>query len=99
MGLFSGGTLLAKQRLLGTNQQCAVVASRQVSGATAISAEATKYRQALEGIHKAQRAQPDLVFTPSEAEIWLLRGRQEFQRAISNKPTHHSGARCDGFKW
>ncbi len=39
-----------------------------------------KYRQALEEIHKAQRSQPDLRFKPSEAEIWLLRGKQEFQK-------------------
>jgi tetratricopeptide (TPR) repeat protein len=39
-----------------------------------------KYRQALEEIQKALRAQPDLVFTPAEAEIWLLRGKQEFQK-------------------
>ena len=38
-----------------------------------------KYRQALEELYQAQRAQPDLEFTPSEAEIWLLRGRQECQ--------------------
>jgi tetratricopeptide (TPR) repeat protein len=40
--------------------------------------EQQKYRQALDAIQKAQRAQPDLTFTPSEAEIWLLRGKQEF---------------------
>ncbi|MGA7953391.1 MAG: tetratricopeptide repeat protein [Gloeobacterales cyanobacterium] len=40
-----------------------------------------KYRQALEEIHKAQRSQPDLTITPSEAEIWLLRGKQDFQKA------------------
>ena len=39
-----------------------------------------KYRQALEEIRKAQRTQPNVVFTPSEAEIWLLRGKQEFQK-------------------
>lgn len=39
-----------------------------------------KYRQALEEIQKAQRSQPDLIATPSEAEIWLLRGKQEFQK-------------------
>ncbi len=39
-----------------------------------------KYRQALEEIQKALRAQPDLVFTPAESEIWLLRGKQEFQK-------------------
>jgi tetratricopeptide (TPR) repeat protein len=39
-----------------------------------------KYRQALDAISKAQRSQPNLVFQPSEAEIWLLRGKQEFQK-------------------
>lgn len=39
-----------------------------------------KYRQALDEIHKVQRSQPDLEITPSEAEIWLLRGQQEFQK-------------------
>jgi tetratricopeptide (TPR) repeat protein len=38
------------------------------------------YRQALSEIHNAQRSQPDLVFQPSEAEIWVLRGKQEFQK-------------------
>ena len=40
-----------------------------------------KYRQALEEIQKARRSQPDLVFTPLEPEIWLLRGKQEFQKS------------------
>ncbi|NJR65996.1 MAG: hypothetical protein HC772_12845 [Leptolyngbyaceae cyanobacterium CRU_2_3] len=39
-----------------------------------------KYRQALSEIHNAQRSCPDLVFKPSEAEIWLLRGKQEFEQ-------------------
>jgi len=39
-----------------------------------------KYRQALEALHKAQQSQPDLAVQPSEAEIWLLRGKQEFQK-------------------
>lgn len=39
-----------------------------------------KYRQALEAIRKAQQLHPDLTFQPSEAEIWLLRGKQEFQK-------------------
>lgn len=39
-----------------------------------------KYRQALEALHTAQRSQPDLAVQPSEAEIWLLRGKQEFQK-------------------
>ena len=39
-----------------------------------------KYRQALEEIKKARCANPDVEFTPSEAEIWSLRGQQEFQK-------------------
>jgi hypothetical protein len=39
-----------------------------------------KYRQVLDEIQKTKRAQPDLVFTPAESEIWLLRGKQEFQK-------------------
>ncbi len=40
-----------------------------------------KYRQAIEAIKKARRAQPDAQFKPTEAEIWSLRGQQEFQKA------------------
>jgi len=40
-----------------------------------------KYRQALEEIKKARRTNPEIEFTPSEAEIWLLRGQQEFQKS------------------
>jgi len=39
-----------------------------------------KYRQALEKIQKAQRSQPDLKITPSEAEIWMLIGKDEFRK-------------------
>lgn len=39
-----------------------------------------KYRQALEEINKVRRSQPEITFTPSEAEIWLLRGKHEFQK-------------------
>ncbi len=39
-----------------------------------------KYRQALEEIKKNQRWQPDIEFTPTESEIWLLRGKQEFHK-------------------
>ncbi|MBD2459917.1 tetratricopeptide repeat protein [Oscillatoria sp. FACHB-1407] len=39
-----------------------------------------KYRQALDELNKAKRSQPDLTFTPSEAEIWLLSGKQEAQK-------------------
>ncbi len=39
-----------------------------------------KYRQALEKIQKALRSQPDLKLTPSEAEIWLLIGKEELQK-------------------
>ncbi len=50
--------------------------------------ERKKYRQALEEIHKAQRSQPDLVITPSEAEIWLLRGKQEFEQDNFKQADH-----------
>jgi len=40
-----------------------------------------KYRQALEEIKKVRRVNPEIEFTPSEAEIWLLRGQQEFQKS------------------
>ncbi len=40
-----------------------------------------KYRQAIEEIKKIRRSQPDIQFQPSEAEIWGLRGQQEFQTA------------------
>jgi tetratricopeptide (TPR) repeat protein len=39
-----------------------------------------KYRQALEELKKIRRSQPEFEFTPTEAEIWLLRGRQEFEQ-------------------
>lgn len=39
-----------------------------------------KYRQALEEIHKIRQSIPEIKFTPGEAEIWLLRGQQEFQK-------------------
>jgi tetratricopeptide (TPR) repeat protein len=39
-----------------------------------------KYRQALEEIKKIRSQHPEIEFTPSEAEIWLLRGQQEFQK-------------------
>jgi tetratricopeptide (TPR) repeat protein len=39
-----------------------------------------KYRQALDEIQKARRSQPDLTFSPAEGNIWLLRGKQEFQK-------------------
>lgn len=39
-----------------------------------------KYRQALDEIQKIRRSHPDVEFTPSEAEIWLLRGKQEVQQ-------------------
>jgi tetratricopeptide (TPR) repeat protein len=40
-----------------------------------------QYRQALEEIRKVRGTQPNVTFTPSEAEIWLLRGKQEFQKS------------------
>ncbi len=39
-----------------------------------------KYRQALEKVQKALRSQPDLKITPSEADIWLLLGKEELQK-------------------
>ncbi len=39
-----------------------------------------KYRQALEEIKQIRRKQPDLEFTPSEAQVWVLRGQQEFEK-------------------
>lgn len=39
-----------------------------------------KYRQALDEIKRGRRNNPDLKFTPSEAEIWSLRGQQEFDK-------------------
>jgi tetratricopeptide (TPR) repeat protein len=44
-----------------------------------------KYRQALEKIQKAQRSQPDLKITPSEAEVWLLMGKEEFHKGEFKK--------------
>jgi tetratricopeptide (TPR) repeat protein len=39
-----------------------------------------KYRQALEEIKKVQKSHPDIKFSPKESEIWLLRGKEEFQK-------------------
>jgi tetratricopeptide (TPR) repeat protein len=39
-----------------------------------------KYRQALDEIQKARRSLPDLNFSPAERDIWLLRGKHEYQR-------------------
>ncbi|MDF5730201.1 MAG: tetratricopeptide repeat protein [Rhizonema sp. PD38] len=39
-----------------------------------------KYARALEEIKKNQRWQPDIEFTPTESEIWMLRGEQEFHK-------------------
>lgn len=73
---------MAKQRLPRRDQPSNAPSSPQDKFQAQLQSllKQQKYRQALEEIHKAQRAQPDLVFTPSEAEIWLLRGRQEFQK-------------------
>jgi tetratricopeptide (TPR) repeat protein len=38
-----------------------------------------KYRQAIEAIKTLRRSQPDLVTSPTEAEIWSLRGHQELE--------------------
>jgi tetratricopeptide (TPR) repeat protein len=70
---------VAKQRL--TKHNPVSTPSTQDSFQTQLQSllSQKKYRQALSEIHNAQRSQPDLVFQPSEAEIWLLRGKQEFQ--------------------
>lgn len=39
-----------------------------------------KYRQALDVLKQAKREQPEVALTPGEAEIWLLRGKQEFAK-------------------
>jgi tetratricopeptide (TPR) repeat protein len=39
-----------------------------------------KYRQAIDEIKRIQRSQPDLVFTPSEGEVWRWRGQQELAK-------------------
>lgn len=39
-----------------------------------------KYRQALDEIKKIRHSAPEIELTPTEAEIWLLLGQQEFQR-------------------
>jgi tetratricopeptide (TPR) repeat protein len=39
-----------------------------------------KYRQAIDEVKKLQRSQPDVKITPTEAEIWQLRGRQELEK-------------------
>lgn len=39
-----------------------------------------KYRQALDEIKRQRQRHPEMTFTPSEAEIWLLRGQQEFAK-------------------
>jgi tetratricopeptide (TPR) repeat protein len=39
-----------------------------------------KYRQAIDEIKRLQRSQPDLVFTPSESEVWRRRGQQELAK-------------------
>jgi tetratricopeptide (TPR) repeat protein len=40
-----------------------------------------KYRQAIDEIKKLQRSQPDLLLSPSEAEVWRLRGQQELEKS------------------
>lgn len=39
-----------------------------------------KYRQAIDEIKRIHRSQPDLVFTPSEGEVWRCRGQQELAK-------------------
>ncbi|NJO76491.1 MAG: tetratricopeptide repeat protein [Leptolyngbyaceae cyanobacterium RM1_406_9] len=70
---------MAKKRLLKSIPGSSVSLSSQDKLQTQLQTllEQQKYRQALDAIQKAQRSQPDVKFTPSEAEIWLLRGKQE----------------------
>lgn len=73
---------MAKQRLPRPAQPSNAPSSPQDSFQAQLQVllKQQKYRQAIEAIHKARRSQPDLAFVPSEAEIWLLRGKQEFQK-------------------
>ncbi len=73
---------MAKQRLPRRDQPSNAPSSPQDKFQAQLQSllKQQKYRQALEELHKAQRLQPNVVFTPSEAEIWLLRGRQECQK-------------------
>jgi tetratricopeptide (TPR) repeat protein len=77
--VLSGGFSVAKQRLTKPNPVSTPSAQDQFQTQLQSLLNQKKYRQALSEIHNAQRSQPDLVFQPSEAEIWLLRGKQEFQ--------------------
>ncbi len=40
-----------------------------------------KYRQAIDEIRKIRQSQPDLVCSPTEAEVWRLRGQQELDKS------------------
>jgi tetratricopeptide (TPR) repeat protein len=79
---------VAKHRFNPKTQPAPPQASDAIaSGATALQSQLKsllakkKYRQALEEIKKVRRTQPEIQFQPTEAEIWLLRGQQEFQDA------------------
>lgn len=74
---------MAKKRIPGQAQPSPALLSPQdqVQERLKTLLRQQKYRQALEELHKAQRSQPGLVVTPSEPEIWLLRGKQEFQKS------------------
>jgi tetratricopeptide (TPR) repeat protein len=39
-----------------------------------------KYRQALDRFKQIRQTHPDIQISPSEAEIWILQGRQEFNQ-------------------
>jgi tetratricopeptide (TPR) repeat protein len=39
-----------------------------------------KYRQAIDELKKLQRSQPNVQITPTEAEIWQLRGQHELEK-------------------
>ena len=40
-----------------------------------------KYRQALDEIKRQRQRHPEVAFKPSEAEIWWLRGQQDFEKS------------------
>lgn len=71
---------MAKKRFPKLEQRWAPITQDGFQAQLQALLKQQKYRQAIEEIHRALRIQPDLTFTPPEAEIWLLRGKQEFQK-------------------
>ncbi|MBE9181533.1 hypothetical protein IQ268_23505 [Oculatella sp. LEGE 06141] len=73
---------MAKRRLPQREQRSTVPPSPQDKFQAQLQTllKQQNYRQALDEIHKAQRSQPELVVSPSEAEIWVLRGKQDFNK-------------------